>query len=75
MNYVKIEWRSDESEVPVETHGEMDGERWGHRKMEIFRDGRLDFASIDEEVGGSILAEKLWPDLAELDAQSEFDVF
>ena len=48
MQYIRVRWNHDRSDEPVELWSELDGESWEVRKVEVFPDGHLGFASRDE---------------------------
>ncbi len=72
MRYIKVDWQHDVAGDPVTIFSELDEQLWEHRKIEVFRDGRLGYADKDEEVGGSILGIEPWPDLDRLGQEPEF---
>jgi hypothetical protein len=44
MRYLRVTWRHDLPNEPVELYSELDDDSWEIRKVEIFRDGRIGFA-------------------------------
>jgi hypothetical protein len=72
MKYVRVVWHHDIPEEPVELLSEIDEEGWEVRKVEVFRDGRRDWASEAESTGSSMLSETKFPDLEYIASQSEF---
>lgn len=75
MNYIKVEWIHSNSDEPVLLYSELDDDRWENRKMEIFGDGRLCYASVAESTGTTRLGEVPTPLLAEIGLDSEFKPF
>jgi len=53
-------------------YSEVDDEGWEVRKIEIFPDGRIGFASEGEVVGSTELGEKPLPSVEEISADPQF---
>ena len=53
-------------------YSEVDSQGWEVRKVEIFADGRIGFASENEAVGSSELGEKPVPSQEEIAADQQF---
>jgi hypothetical protein len=54
MTYFKCKWNHAYRDEPVLLYSELDEERWETRKVEIFRDGKMGFASRDTELVGRV---------------------
>lgn len=68
---MKVEWLHDHQDDPVVLYSELvDG--WEHRKVEVYRDGRMDYASENAETGTTVLSEVLMPTVDEIAQQAEF---
>jgi hypothetical protein len=72
MRYLRVQWLHSDTDEPVTLYSELDEEGWEVRKVEIFRDGRIGFASTIEESGSTILREKPFPSLEAIAAEPEF---
>jgi len=73
MNYVQTKWHHTDPDDPIEIYGELDTEGWEVRKVEIFRDGKMTFASEVQSSGDSWLAETPWPPIAEINQDPQFE--
>jgi hypothetical protein len=67
-------WNHSSPTEPVEILSEYDDDGWERRKVEVFRDGSLGFASSSESVGGSALSLIQRPPDEEVVAEPEFRV-
>ena len=68
--YIYSKWRNS----PVEFYSELDGLRYEIRKVEVFQDGRLEYASKTGTTGETRLGIMPVPSIAEIMSQPEFDV-
>jgi hypothetical protein len=71
--YLRVRWLHEFSDEPVELWSELDGERFETRKLEIFRDGVVGYASAVEAVGGTQLGMVAVPTLNEIAADLQFE--
>lgn len=72
--YLYSKWKSSPADSPVEFYSELDQDRWETRKVEVFHDGRLGYASATESAMDTLLSIVPIPSLAEIESQVEFDV-
>ena len=72
MKYIKVKWLHELKDEPVILLSELDDDRYEVRKIEIFSDGRVGFASGTQEVGGTMLGEVPVPSIDELVADPQF---
>lgn len=72
MSYLKIDWQHSLSEYPREIHIELDDERFELRKVEVFSDGRLQFAPHEFEQGGTVLAVYRVAQIEDLQREGQF---
>lgn len=72
MTYIAVIWKHDLIAEPSLLYSELDEQRWERRKMEVFRDGRLGFADINESSGGTRLGLEPIPDLSEIARDPQF---
>lgn len=73
MHYIDLAWKHSFPEEPVRIVSELDAGRWETRKLEFYADGRVGWASGDENHLGSELAESPLPTLAEINADAQFE--
>jgi hypothetical protein len=71
--YQKVAWHHDFPDEPVLLYSEIDDEGFETRKVEIYRDGRYDFADAERSTGSTVLSMTALPSLDEIAAQSEFE--
>ena len=72
FTYIRVKWLHDSPTDPVVLLSELDDARFEHRKVEIYRDGRRDFADEQHESGDTRLGELPLPTIEELSADAEF---
>jgi hypothetical protein len=73
MHYVKVSWKHQHRAEPVELFSELDNARWEVRKVEVFRNGSLGYASRSGSRGGTLLGLVPLPLLAEIESKPEFE--
>lgn len=73
MKYICVKWIHSFSTEPVLIYSELDGNRWEHRKVEVFADGRCDYASESGSKGDSGLSKEPLPSLDEISLDSQFE--
>lgn len=71
-SYVKVRWDHEFAEEPVEVFSELDNDRYEVRKVEVYRDGRLDWADASRDTDTIGLGDVPFPDLEEINSQEEF---
>lgn len=72
MRYQAVRWIHDFDDEPVMLFSEVDPRGAECRKVEEYRDGRLDVAGQGFENGSTQLAQSLMPSLDEINMASEF---
>ena len=72
MMYIQVKWDHSLSYEPVILYSEIDENRWEVRKVEVYADGRMGFASSSESKGGSGLSKEPLPSMAEIAADPQF---
>ncbi|MFG2087583.1 DUF6881 domain-containing protein [Spirillospora sp. NPDC048824] len=70
--YLRVEWLHDFSEEPVEIYSEVGDDGYEIRKIEVFRDGHLQYADERREAAGTSLSETPVGTVDEIAAHSEF---
>lgn len=73
MEYIDVIWRHELGTEPVRLVSELDSERFETRKLEFFRDGTVGFACADAATRSTNLGLVPVPELAEINADPEFD--
>jgi hypothetical protein len=73
MEYLAVRWKHNLADMPVEIYSELDGRRMEVRKVEVFKNGNLGFASAAKSRGPSKLGIEPVPPLREIAAQTEFE--
>ena len=73
MQYLKAHWVHSNPDDPIWLYSELDADRWEMRKVEIFADGQIGFASASEQTAGTRLGDHPVPLLAELNATGDFE--
>ncbi len=71
--YQKVVWRHDNPAYPVELYSEVDDAGWESRKVELYADGRADYADHERATGKTMLGEVPMESLEEISAQPEFE--
>lgn len=74
MVYLKVRWIHENNEDPVLLMSELDGDRYEVRKIEVFRDRRMGFASADRSSAETVLGDKPVPIAADIAADPQFVV-
>lgn len=73
MIYILVKWTHNLNDEPVLLFSELDDERWEKRKVEVYADGRMGYASGEERVGNTGLGKVPVPSLDEIASDPEFD--
>jgi hypothetical protein len=71
--YIRVSWRHDAADEPIELWSELDGARYETRKLEIYRDGRVGYADAAQEIEGTVLSDLPLPALAEIGSDHQFE--
>ncbi len=73
MRYIAVKWLHKNIRYPIELFSEIDEIGWEQRKVEIYADGKTDYATETVSTGSTRLGECPIPSLAEIAANPEFD--
>ena len=73
MMYIKVKWIHALSDEPVLLYSELDGDHWEVRKIEIFADERMGYASSSVSVGSTRLGEEPLPSLQQIASDPQFE--
>jgi Domain of unknown function (DUF6881) len=71
--YQKVLWRHGHPDEPVALYGEIDS-GFEVRKVEVYRDGRHDYADQSRSTGMAVLGERVMPGADEINEDPEFSV-
>ncbi len=69
--YQKVLWHHDLPDEPVALYSEIDS-GFEVRKVEVYRDGRHDYADKSRSTGTTMLGEKMMPGVDEINQDPEF---
>jgi hypothetical protein len=72
MRYQKVEWHHEFQDEPVLLYTEIDDRGMETRKVDIYRDGRWDYADATRSMRTTQLSIEPMPSIQEIAAQSEF---
>lgn len=75
LTYLKVIWHHDFPDEPVLMYHEVGDDGYEQRKVELFRDGRHDYADGTSATGRTDLGEVPVGSVAEIAAQAEFTPF
>ena len=73
MRYIDLEWIHDFQDEPVRLISEVGHKNYELRKLEIYRDGSVGFATDNIEYGVARLGTSEIPTIDEINAQKEFN--
>lgn len=71
--YIQVKWIHSLSSEPVVLYSEIDESGCEVRKVEVYADGSMGFASSSESRGGSGLSKEPLPSMAEIAADPQFE--
>ena len=69
--YLKVRWNHDLADEPIWLYHEV-SEGLETRKVEVYADGRMDFADAEASTGSTRLGDSLMPTIEELADDPEF---
>jgi hypothetical protein len=72
MRYLRVSWHHEFPEEPVELFSEISDEGYETRKVQVFRDGRMERADAVSETSLTGLGEVPFPSVEEIASQEEF---
>jgi hypothetical protein len=73
MQYIRVLWKHTHPDDPTLLYSELDEARWEVRKVEVFRDGRLGYASGTDSKGNTWLGIEPVPALSEIALDPQFE--
>ena len=71
-DYLKVIWHHELDDEPVELFSELDSVRMEIRKVEVYRDGRYDFADANRSSGSTQLSDGPLPTFEEILGMADF---
>lgn len=74
MEYLKVRWTHENRSEPVLLMSELDADRYEIRKVEVFADGRLGFAGVDQSSDETALGENPMPGKSDIAVDPQFTV-
>lgn len=72
MRYLRVHWVHFHPDEPVEIYSEINDDGWEVRKVELFPDGSVGFASGTEGMGSTMLSLEPLPGLKEIASDPQF---
>ena len=72
MKYIDVQWLHSSPEEPVRLISELGPDRYEARKIELWLDGRVGYASETDASENTRLGEAPVPDISEINADEEF---
>ena len=72
MRYQRVDWHHDLEDEPVVLFSEIGSDNHERRKVDQYRDGRLDFADNERATGSTLLGDQEVPPLEAINADPEF---
>ena len=73
MRYQRALWRHDLKEEPIVCWSEIGDDGYERRKVDEYRDGRLDYADGNVQTGSTLLGDQRVPSLEEINRDAEFE--
>lgn len=70
--FLRVEWLHDFHDEPILIYSETDELRYEIRKIEMFRDGKVCFATKETETGDTILSELPLPSFDDIRSDPQF---
>ena len=72
MRYIDVEWIHDSEDEPFRLVSEIGDDHFETRKIELFRNGKLGFASEESQSENTMLGIVEVPSLEEINSDKEF---
>ncbi len=72
MEYIKVYWMHDFIDEPIILYSELDEKRFEVRKIEIYRNNRIGYATYDISVNDTYLSEFPIPEIIEINVDKQF---
>jgi hypothetical protein len=72
VRYQRVTWHHDRGDEPLVLWSEIGDDEYERRRVDVYRDGRLDFADENASTGTTQLGDQKMPALHEINADDEF---
>ncbi len=72
VSYIVVEWRHGDVEDPTILYSELDEGRCETRKVDVYANGRMDFADAERQTGTTWLAEGGLMSIEEINSHDPF---
>ena len=72
MRHLRVTWRHEADDEPVVLWSELDASSLEVRKVDEFRDGRLEYADSNRAAGSTFLADGPFPSIQEINGMGPF---
>lgn len=72
MTYIKVFWRYNLIDEPVELYSELDNSRNEIRKIEVYRNGMFGYAGFGMAYNNTFLSEYEIPDIKAINQDKQF---
>jgi hypothetical protein len=73
MRYIRVKWIHSHPDEPVLMYSELDDAGWEIRKVEVFPNGSVGFASLTEATPSTRLSIEPLPSLDEIASDPQFE--
>ncbi|RYZ79259.1 MAG: hypothetical protein EOP06_27520 [Proteobacteria bacterium] len=74
MAYTFVEWMHSYEDEPTHLYYELDEQRYEQRKVEVFRDGAMQYTGVLHECDSTFLSPEPHPTLEEISLDPEFKI-
>ncbi|MEV0028519.1 hypothetical protein [Nocardia sp. NPDC050793] len=75
MEYIRVAWSHEFDNEPIEFYSEIGDDRYEVRKVQVYRDGRREWAAENRETDTAFLAEAPFPSIDEIAEQADLRVW
>ncbi|AVR97440.1 DUF6881 domain-containing protein [Pseudoduganella armeniaca] len=75
MKYICVKWKHLDKDEPVLLYSELDDELWERRKVEVYSDGKSDYADSQRQAGNARLSEEPLPPMEQIALDPQFEPF
>jgi len=72
MKYIRVTWKHDNPEDPIDLYSEIDENSWEIRKVEVFSDGRMGYSDRSDHSESTRLGLAPVPGVEEIAKDPEF---
>lgn len=72
MEFIRVDWLHDNNDEPCSIFCEIDDNRLEIRKVEVYKDGKMGYATQDKEVNNTFLSYEPTPSLDQIANDPQF---